>query len=73
MIEWQFANFYPIFPNSELIVAIRERGPEWLLANFKENYAPKKKITEVTNTDPKKRMLALDSFFADDEDVEFEA
>ena len=30
-------------------------------------------MTEVTNTEPKKRKLALDSFFADDEDVEFGA
>jgi len=52
---------------------MRERGPEWLLANFKENYAPKKMIIEVTITEPKKRKLALDSFFADDKDVEFEA
>jgi hypothetical protein len=52
---------------------MRERGSEWLLANFKKNYAPKKKIASVTNPEPKKRKLALGSFFADDEVFEFEA
>ncbi len=52
---------------------MRERGLGWLLANFEENYAPKKKIAEVTNSEPKKRKFALDCFIADDENVEFEA
>ena len=43
------------------------------LHTSKRKDASKKTITEVTNTELKKRKLALDSFFADDEDVEFEA
>ena len=51
---------------------MRENAVKWLTANYKDNYAPKKKKASVAfaKSPPSKKRNAADAFFLDDDEDE---